>query len=176
MESLRRLMPKLTMQLRKGDMGKIAIIGGSVEYTGAPYYAAATVVNMVFLRKFWSALAKNRMHTARIYFTNFPWAFFKSSKYDFLLNSEVSLGKKLHSLTINSPPLNENYKFPVKILQSSGRRLDLRDVRSGSGPDHQRIFAGFHCSPLARARIRYSGIAKRKNDDSNIWPQNLKLF
>ncbi|PAV89064.1 hypothetical protein WR25_08922 [Diploscapter pachys] len=46
MESFRRLMPKLTMQLRKGDMGKIAIIGGSAEYTGAPYYAAATVVNM----------------------------------------------------------------------------------------------------------------------------------
>ncbi|CAP27064.1 Protein CBG06820 [Caenorhabditis briggsae] len=43
MDHFLKLLPKLTPQLRKGDCGKIAVIGGSLEYTGAPYYAASSV-------------------------------------------------------------------------------------------------------------------------------------
>lgn len=31
---------------RKGDAGKIGIIGGSAEYTGAPYFAAITALKV----------------------------------------------------------------------------------------------------------------------------------
>ncbi|CAB3401641.1 unnamed protein product [Caenorhabditis bovis] len=40
MEHFLKLLPKLSHHLRKGDCGKIAVIGGSLEYTGAPYFAA----------------------------------------------------------------------------------------------------------------------------------------
>lgn len=36
----RSVVPKLEHHLHKGQMGRIGIIGGSVDYTGAPYYAA----------------------------------------------------------------------------------------------------------------------------------------
>jgi ATP-dependent NAD(P)H-hydrate dehydratase len=32
--------PPLVSTLRKGDNGRIAVIGGSLEFTGAPFYAA----------------------------------------------------------------------------------------------------------------------------------------
>lgn len=34
------LIPKLTSKLHKGQMGRIGVLGGSKDYTGAPYYAA----------------------------------------------------------------------------------------------------------------------------------------
>ncbi|GBG30548.1 ATP-dependent S-NADPH-hydrate dehydratase [Hondaea fermentalgiana] len=40
MEAARRLVPKLTKTMHKGQAGRIAIVGGSFEYTGAPYYAS----------------------------------------------------------------------------------------------------------------------------------------
>ncbi len=40
----RMKLPALTPGLRKGDMGRIGIIGGSYEYTGAPFYAAASAL------------------------------------------------------------------------------------------------------------------------------------
>ncbi|KAH7730548.1 YjeF [Aphelenchoides avenae] len=36
------LFPKLTGKLRKGDSGKVGVIGGAPEYTGAPYFASIT--------------------------------------------------------------------------------------------------------------------------------------
>lgn len=38
--SLRSLAPHLEFSHYKGVMGRIAVIGGSKDYTGAPYYAA----------------------------------------------------------------------------------------------------------------------------------------
>src|SRR5437879_5438453 len=35
-----KLVPPLTHSLHKGQMGRIAVVGGSQDYTGAPYYAA----------------------------------------------------------------------------------------------------------------------------------------
>jgi ATP-dependent NAD(P)H-hydrate dehydratase len=35
------LLPKLTSSMYKGQNGKVGVIGGSQDYTGAPYYAAA---------------------------------------------------------------------------------------------------------------------------------------
>jgi ATP-dependent NAD(P)H-hydrate dehydratase len=37
---LRSVVPKLENHLHKGQMGRIGVIGGSIDYTGAPYYAA----------------------------------------------------------------------------------------------------------------------------------------
>lgn len=37
-----KLVPSLLSNLHKGSAGRIAIVGGSKEYTGAPYYAAIT--------------------------------------------------------------------------------------------------------------------------------------
>ena len=36
----RKIIPPLTSELYKGQMGRIGVVGGSSEYTGAPYYAA----------------------------------------------------------------------------------------------------------------------------------------
>jgi ATP-dependent NAD(P)H-hydrate dehydratase len=37
---LKKILPKLTKTKSKGDNGVVAVIGGSLEYTGAPYYGA----------------------------------------------------------------------------------------------------------------------------------------
>lgn len=37
---LLKVFPPLRPTLRKGDNGRIAVIGGSFEFTGAPFYAA----------------------------------------------------------------------------------------------------------------------------------------
>jgi hypothetical protein len=42
--TLKALIPVLTSTRHKGQNGKIGIIGGSFQYTGAPYYAAISVV------------------------------------------------------------------------------------------------------------------------------------
>ena len=36
-----KLLPRLEPSLHKGEAGKIGVIGGSRDYTGAPYYAGA---------------------------------------------------------------------------------------------------------------------------------------
>ena len=38
------LIPQLTPQSYKGQMGRIGVIGGSSEYTGAPYYAGESAL------------------------------------------------------------------------------------------------------------------------------------
>jgi len=42
LNAVRRLVPGLRGDLHKGQAGKIAVVGGSFEYTGAPYYAAVS--------------------------------------------------------------------------------------------------------------------------------------
>jgi ATP-dependent NAD(P)H-hydrate dehydratase len=37
---LKSLLPKLERTLHKGQNGKVGIVGGSKDYTGAPFYAA----------------------------------------------------------------------------------------------------------------------------------------
>ncbi|EEA06691.1 carbohydrate kinase domain-containing protein, putative [Cryptosporidium muris RN66] len=38
-DAVRSIVPQLNMDLRKGSLGKIGVIGGSLEYTGASYFA-----------------------------------------------------------------------------------------------------------------------------------------
>jgi len=45
-EQVRLFVPRLTQELRKGSCGKIGVVGGSFEYTGAPYFAAITALRM----------------------------------------------------------------------------------------------------------------------------------
>lgn len=45
-DNLRPLIPKLTHVLHKGQCGRIAVIGGSKEYTGAPYFAAMAALRL----------------------------------------------------------------------------------------------------------------------------------
>ncbi|KAK6096628.1 hypothetical protein MT418_003453 [Batrachochytrium dendrobatidis] len=39
-EVFKRVIPPLSTRLHKGQSGRIGVVGGSLEYTGAPYYAA----------------------------------------------------------------------------------------------------------------------------------------
>ena len=44
MEHARLIIPRLTSALHKGSCGRIAVVGGSQEYTGAPYLAAMSAM------------------------------------------------------------------------------------------------------------------------------------
>lgn len=46
MENLKNLLPILTTMMHKGSCGRIGVIGGSLEYTGAPYFAAITSLKL----------------------------------------------------------------------------------------------------------------------------------
>jgi len=43
---IRRIIPPLSVAKYKGQAGKIAVVGGSLEYTGAPYFAAITTLRL----------------------------------------------------------------------------------------------------------------------------------
>ncbi|CAO1399443.1 unnamed protein product [Diamesa serratosioi] len=46
LERSKRIVPPLTNDLHKGQAGRIGIIGGSIEYTGAPYFAGITALKV----------------------------------------------------------------------------------------------------------------------------------
>lgn len=43
---VRSLVPALSSESHKGQLGRIGVVGGSVEYTGAPYYAAISALHV----------------------------------------------------------------------------------------------------------------------------------
>ena len=43
-KAVQRLVPPLSFDSRKGQNGRIGVLGGSYEYTGAPYYAAQSAL------------------------------------------------------------------------------------------------------------------------------------
>ncbi|KAL7721734.1 ATP-dependent (S)-NAD(P)H-hydrate dehydratase [Entamoeba marina] len=43
-QCLKETIPSLDMKMHKGSCGRIAILGGSLEYTGAPYFSAITAL------------------------------------------------------------------------------------------------------------------------------------
>jgi NAD(P)H-hydrate repair Nnr-like enzyme with NAD(P)H-hydrate dehydratase domain len=45
--NIKKIIPPLSSSLHKGQAGKIGIIGGSKEYTGAPYYASISALKAV---------------------------------------------------------------------------------------------------------------------------------
>lgn len=64
-EQIRCLAPKLSLDMHKGQAGRIGIVGGSIEYTGAPYFAGITGLKLgadlihVFCAKEASAVIKS---------------------------------------------------------------------------------------------------------------------
>ncbi|XP_043196247.1 ATP-dependent (S)-NAD(P)H-hydrate dehydratase-like isoform X2 [Amphibalanus amphitrite] len=44
LRSLRAVVPRLRAQQHKGQAGRVGVLGGSAEYTGAPYFAAITAM------------------------------------------------------------------------------------------------------------------------------------
>ncbi|KAJ2550997.1 hypothetical protein EV175_003855 [Coemansia sp. RSA 1933] len=46
LQTLAKLIPPLTYNMRKGDCGRVAIVGGSEEYTGAPYFVASSALRL----------------------------------------------------------------------------------------------------------------------------------
>lgn len=46
LNQLRSSVPALTSSMHKGDAGRIGVVGGSLEYTGAPYFAAITALTV----------------------------------------------------------------------------------------------------------------------------------
>ncbi|KRX91273.1 ATP-dependent (S)-NAD(P)H-hydrate dehydratase [Trichinella pseudospiralis] len=49
LEVVRRCVPKLDSSSRKGQNGRICVIGGSYQYTGAPYFAAISALKTVLM-------------------------------------------------------------------------------------------------------------------------------
>lgn len=47
LDSIRSCVPVLNEKLYKGNCGRLGVIGGCKEYTGAPYFAAITILKMV---------------------------------------------------------------------------------------------------------------------------------
>ena len=47
LDDLAKIIPKLSPDRHKGQNCKIAVIGGSLDYTGAPYYAGSTAYGAV---------------------------------------------------------------------------------------------------------------------------------
>lgn len=43
-QDIKNFFPKLSLTMHKGQGGKICVLGGSKEYTGAPYYAATAAL------------------------------------------------------------------------------------------------------------------------------------
>lgn len=44
--ALRALVPPLTSELHKGQAGKVGVLGGCREYTGAPFFAAMSALRV----------------------------------------------------------------------------------------------------------------------------------
>lgn len=44
--STKEFIPQLTSKLHKGQCGRIGVFGGSLEYTGAPYFAAISALKL----------------------------------------------------------------------------------------------------------------------------------
>lgn len=40
LEHVRRIVPPMLESFHKGQLGRVAVIGGSLDYTGAPYFSA----------------------------------------------------------------------------------------------------------------------------------------
>jgi hypothetical protein len=47
LQAVKSVIPPLSSKMYKGQAGKIGILGGSKEYTGAPYYAAISSLKLV---------------------------------------------------------------------------------------------------------------------------------
>ncbi len=47
LDLIKKFIPPLNSTSHKGQSGKIGIIGGSFEYTGAPYYASISALKSV---------------------------------------------------------------------------------------------------------------------------------
>lgn len=45
--SVQELLPPLSSNLKKGECGRIGVVGGSMIYTGAPYFSAITALKVV---------------------------------------------------------------------------------------------------------------------------------
>ena len=65
MKKIANVFPKLTSCMSKGSNGRLAVIGGSFEFTGAPYYSAISALKVggdlshIFCSKFSSAAIKS---------------------------------------------------------------------------------------------------------------------
>lgn len=46
LKNIKKFIPKLTPELHKGQCGRIGVIGGSTEYTGAPYFASIAALKL----------------------------------------------------------------------------------------------------------------------------------
>lgn len=65
LKAMRRVFPDLTNKLKKGENGRIAVVGGSFEFTGAPFYSAISALRVggdlshIFCSKFSSPAIKS---------------------------------------------------------------------------------------------------------------------
>jgi ATP-dependent NAD(P)H-hydrate dehydratase len=52
MMSVGEIVPRLDGSLAKGDSGRLLVVGGSLEYTGAPYFTAISALRSVAIMSF----------------------------------------------------------------------------------------------------------------------------
>lgn len=46
LHEVRQLIPPLSSELHKGQAGRVAVVGGSLDYTGAPYFSAMSSMRL----------------------------------------------------------------------------------------------------------------------------------
>ncbi|CAG8831577.1 17773_t:CDS:2, partial [Racocetra persica] len=46
LKTISRLVPPLSYELHKGQSGRVGVIGGSEDYTGAPYFSAFSALKL----------------------------------------------------------------------------------------------------------------------------------
>ncbi|KAG9024634.1 hypothetical protein FRB95_011252 [Tulasnella sp. JGI-2019a] len=46
MDQVKRIIPPLTSKLHKGQAGRVGVVGGSADYTGAPYFSAISALRL----------------------------------------------------------------------------------------------------------------------------------
>jgi ATP-dependent NAD(P)H-hydrate dehydratase len=50
-KDFKKALPPMDKHMHKGQAGRIGVIGGCEEYTGAPYFAAKSSLLLVFMLK-----------------------------------------------------------------------------------------------------------------------------
>ncbi len=64
LSKVKTFVPRLSSELYKGQCGKVGIVGGSFEYTGAPFYSAISSLKIVIVNN----NVNNRVLTLHISF------------------------------------------------------------------------------------------------------------
>lgn len=69
--AVQELLPPLNTTLRKGECGRIGVVGGSRVYTGAPYFSAITALKVVCNFEYFLVILKTKVGWVLIWVRSF---------------------------------------------------------------------------------------------------------